>query len=304
MKFFLKGKAGLAALAGLLVLLLGAWLLWLYFSPGPQGFDSQRAFQDAAYQMSLGPRIPASSEHEQARQWMTGELQHAGWEVSEQDAVSMGHPVQNIVAKRGKGAPWIILAAHYDSRLKSDQEKDPALIDTPVPGADDGASGVAVLLELARALPSNLDREVWLVFIDAEDQGDFPGWDWVLGSRVFAGSLTTYPQAVVVVDMVGDRDLNIYYEKNSNQAIMAEIWQVAAQNGFSRQFIPSFKWSMEDDHTPFLQKGIAAADIIDFDYPYWHTTSDTLDKISPASLNVVGTTLYQWILKTRGNWQK
>jgi glutaminyl-peptide cyclotransferase len=288
----------------LIIIAVITWLIWSFQSPEKQGFNRQRAYKDAEYQMSLGPRTPGSASHEQARQWIKEELSRAGWDVSEQISERLTHPVQNIVAKRGKGAPWILLAAHYDCRLKADRDKDLTQTSSPVPGANDGASGVAVLLELARSLPVNLDKEVWLVFIDAEDQGDFPGWDWILGSRVFADSLTTYPQAVVVVDMIGDHDLNIYYEKNSNKAIMTSIWQEAARNGFDKQFIPTYKWSMEDDHTPFLEKGIPAVDIIDFDYPYWHTTADTLDKISSESLNMVGTTLYQWILKTKGNWQK
>ena len=286
----------------IIVLAVAAWLVWSFQTPAHPGFDSQRAFKDALYQMSLGPRVPASDAHQQARLWIKSSLAQAGWQVVDQNAESMDHPVENIVAKRGKGAPWIILAAHYDSRMQADQDKDPVLKLSPVPGADDGASGVAVLLELARSLPADLNKEVWLVFIDSEDQGGFPGWDWILGSRVFADSLTASPQAVVVVDMIGDKDLNIYYEKNSNQAIMTSIWQVAAQNGFQKQFIPSAKWSMEDDHTPFLQKGIPAVDIIDFDYPYWHTSADIIDKISAASLDAVGTTLYQWILKTTGDW--
>ena len=254
--------------------------------------------------MSLGPRTPGSSSHQQVIVWIKGELTRAGWDVSDQITQRMGHPIDNIVAKRGKGSPWIILGAHYDSRLHADQDKNPDLQLQPVPGADDGASGVAVLIELARSLPKNLDKEVWLVFFDAEDQGDFPGWDWLQGSRAFAESLAGSPQAVVVVDMIGDRDLNIYYERNSESAIMHSIWDEAAASGFKQQFIPALRWSMEDDHTPFIQKGIPAVDIIDFNYPYWHTTADTLDKISADSLNAVGTTLYQWVLNTKGDWQK
>ena len=124
----------------------------------------------------------------------------------------------------------------------------------PVPGANDGASGVAVLLELARTLPADIKGQVWLVFFDAEDQGNIPGWDWILGSRAFAQSLTASPDAVVVIDMIGDADLNIYQEKNSNPAITKEIWDIAAQAGYP-QFIATPKFAMIDDHTPFLAKG-------------------------------------------------
>ena len=209
----------------------------------------------------------------------------------------MGHPIQNIVAKRGTDAqrPWIILGAHYDSRMVADHDPDPALRTQPVPGANDGASGVAVLLELARSLPETLPAQVWLVFFDAEDQGDIQGWDWILGSRAFAQQLTAQPDAVVVIDMIGDKNLDIYYESNSDRAISQAIWSEAAKAGYQKQFIPQDKYSMEDDHTPFLEKGIRAVDIIDFDYPYWHTTADTTDKVSAESLQAVGDTLFRWI---------
>jgi Zn-dependent M28 family amino/carboxypeptidase len=236
--------------------------------------------------------------------WIKNELTRAGWDVSDQITRRLDHPIDNIVAKRGQGAPWIILGAHYDCRMHADQDENPDLRLQPVPGADDGASGVAVLLELARSLPVTLDKQVWLVFFDAEDQGNFPGWDWSLGASAFAESLTTQPQAVIIVDMIGDRDLNIYYERNSNAAIMRSIWDEAASSGFKKQFIPTYHWNMQDDQIPFIQRGIPAVDIIDFDYPSWHTTSDTLDKISAESLNAVGITLYQWILKATGDWQK
>lgn len=290
----------LILLGALILLATGAWFI---LAPPTQKFDGERALQDASYQVSLGPRIPGSPSQDTVREWVKTELSRAGWEVSEQKTVRMGHAVINITGKKGKGTPWIILGAHYDCRMTADQEKNASLSSLPVPGANDGASGVAVLLGLARSLPANLDKEVWLVFFDAEDQGGFPGWDWILGSRAYADQLTRQPQAVVIVDMIGDRDLNIYYEKNSNAAIMQEIWSEAGQAGFSRNFISTYRFSMEDDHTPFIEKGIPAVDIIDFNYPYWHTTQDTTDKISAESLNAVGTTLKNWILKTKGIWQ-
>ena len=124
-----------------------------------------------------------------------------------------------------------------------------------------------------------------------------------ISTRSFTEQLTSAPQAVVVVDMIGDKDLNIYYERNSSPGIMRSIWDEAAKNGFQNQFIPTYRFSMEDDHTPFIEKGIPAVDIIDFNYIPWHTTQDTMDKISSESLYAVGTTLYHWILDTKGIWQ-
>ena len=181
--------------------------------------------------------------------------------------------------------------------MKADRDPDPARQDEPVPAANDGASGVAVLLELARVLPKDLNQQIWLVFIDAEDQGELPGWDWLLGSRALAESLKSNPDAVVIIDMIGDADLNIYQERNSNPDLTREIWDTAADLGYSQSFIAQPKYSMIDDHTPFLEKGMRAIDIIDFDYPYWHTTQDTADKVSAESLMAVGDTLLHWLLK-------
>src|SRR4029453_11453705 len=135
-----------------------------------------------------------------------------------------------------------------------------------------------------------------LVFFDAEDNGRIEGWDWILGSREVVKNNPIEARGVVVVDMIGDADLNIYKEKNSNTAITDEIWKTAEDLGYGEKFINSSKYSMEDDHTPFLEAGIPAVDLIDFDYPYWHTTQDTPDKVSAESLKAVGDTLRAWVM--------
>jgi Zn-dependent M28 family amino/carboxypeptidase len=116
-----------------------------------------------------------------------------------------------------------------------------------------------------------------------------------MGSRAFVDSLTRQPKAVVIVDMIGDADLNIYREGNSDQALMDTIWNQAKELGYCNQIINEGKYTMVDDHTPFRMAGIPAVDMIDFDYPYWHTVSDTSDKVSPESLEIVGRTLQAWI---------
>jgi glutaminyl-peptide cyclotransferase len=181
----------------------------------------------------------------------------------------------------------------------ADQDPDPSQHTNPVPGANDGASGVAVLLELARTLPEDT-RPIWLVFFDAEDNGNIDGWDWILGSREFVKNNSIQPEAVIVVDMIGDADLNIYKERNSNPALTDEVWETAKGLGYENKFIPQYKHSMLDDHMPFLQAGMPAIDIIDFDYPYWHTTHDTPDKVSAESLQVVGETLQVWVMQQSG----
>jgi Zn-dependent M28 family amino/carboxypeptidase len=153
-----------------------------------------------------------------------------------------------------------------------------------------------VLLELARSLPEGT-VPVWLVFFDAEDNGNIEGWDWILGSREFVANNPVQPRAAVIVDMIGEVDLNIYKELNSNPELTDEIWAVARELGYETKFIPEYKHSMLDDHTPFVQAGIPAVDIIDFDYPYWHTVQDTPDKVSAESLDTVGETLFIWVVQ-------
>lgn len=267
----------------------------LTFTQTPAAFNGERAFRDVEKQVAFGPRLPNSQPHAQAVEWIKQELDTAGWLVEMHKTTYQDQPIQNIIGKLGEGkSPWIIIGAHYDSRMKADRDPIPENRETPVPAANDGASGVAVLLELARVLPKNLDKQVWLLFIDAEDQGSLPGWDWILGSRAFAETLTTNPDSVVIIDMIGDASLNIPKEMSSSPDLVNEIWEIAAQRGH-HQFLNQNGYSMLDDHTPFLQKGIRAIDIIDFDYTYWHTIQDTPDKVSPESLYAVGDTLLHWL---------
>lgn len=280
-----------------LVLIVTGWYAasFLTVEADSASFDGDHAYADVQTQVDMGPRTPGSAGHAQVREWMRAELESAGWIVEVHESERLGNPIYNIIAKRGEEPPQIILGAHYDTRFIADHDPDEAKRTQPVPGANDGASGVAVLLELARTLPDDT-VPTWLVFFDTEDNGRIEGWDWILGSRAFVEEVPVSPQAVVIVDMVGDADLNLYYERNSDPAIRAEIWAMAEQLGYGEVFIQTEKHSMIDDHTPFLEKGIPAVDIIDFDYPYWHTTEDTPDKVSPASLHAVGDTLWHWVI--------
>lgn len=267
--------------------------------PKPLLFDGDRAYADVQTQVDFGPRIPGSLGHAQIQEWIRAQLESAGWQVAIQESEALGHPIENIVAKRNDDTPQVIIGAHYDSRMYADNDADPENHLKPVPAANDGASGVAVLLELARSLPKDT-VPVWLVFFDAEDNGRIEGWDWILGSREFVKKNTVQPKAVIVIDMIGDADLNIYKEQNSNVELTDEIWATAKGLGYENHFINEYKYSMIDDHSPFLEAGIPAVDIIDFDYPYWHTLQDTSDRVSAASLNVVGQTLHTWVVQQSG----
>lgn len=300
----MKNRSIILYLSTIGILLIAAlgWYLYSYFSQPTTDsiiFDGQRAYADVQTQVAFGPRVPGLEGHAQVQEWMREELESAGWQVEIQESEELGHPIENVVARRNDDLPQIIIGAHYDSRIFADNDPDPAQHTQFVPGANDGASGVAVLLELARSLPENTDP-IWLVFFDAEDNGRIEGWDWILGSREFVKNNPIQPRAVIVVDMIGDADLNIYKEQNSDPDLTDEIWGVAKGLGYESIFIPEYKHSMLDDHTPFLDEGIPAVDIIDFDYPYWHTVQDTPDKVSAESLQTVGETLRTWVIQQSG----
>ncbi len=259
-------------------------------------------------QMNIGPRPAGTAADRATGDFVLSQLKDSKWEVVTQEFDFRAVPVRNVIGKAGQGrGPLIVIGAHYDTRKRADQDK--VHRDQPVPGANDGASGVAVLLELAHTLDvSALKNEVWLAFFDAEDNGNIPGcqvapppcsdnspWPWSVGATYVAEHLTPKPEVVIIVDMIGDKDQNIYYEQNSDKQFQQQLWGIAARLGYSEQFVAQEKWSMEDDHTPFLQRGIRAVDIIDFDYPFWHTIEDTTDKVSAASLGRVGRVLQVWL---------
>jgi glutaminyl-peptide cyclotransferase len=295
------------ALGGFALIFIMFAIRYLEPATNKHKFNGQRALGDVEYQVNLGPRIPDSQAHRQTVDWLLSELRGNGWNTEVQEAQVLGHPVRNVVARWGEGRPWVILGAHYDSRLQADRDPTAENRVLPVPGANDGASGVAVLTELSRTLPALLEasnaagqtkfKQVWLVFFDAEDNGKIEGWDWILGSRIFVSGLTDNPDAVVIVDMIGDADLNIYMERNSDPELTKEIWGRAKELGYHNIFIPQYKYRILDDHLPFIEAGIPAVDLIDFDYAYWHTREDTSDKVSAQSLQSVGDTILSWLMQ-------
>ncbi len=259
----------------------------------PRTFSGDQAYAHVLEQCALGPRPPGSPANRAAGDAIIAHLRQWDWAVEAQEFTYRDTPVRNIIGRAGSG-PVVIVGAHYDTRRAADME-DPT---RPVLGANDGASGTAVLMELARTLDKDrLRYEVWLAFFDAEDNGNLDGWEWCVGSTYMAEHLTVQPKAVVVVDMVGDADQQFYFEHNSDPALLQELWQIAAALGYGDTFIPEYRWTVYDDHVPFARRGIPAADIIDFDYPYWHTTRDTPDKVSPQSLERVGQVLEVWLEK-------
>ncbi|MGH2593487.1 MAG: M28 family peptidase [Anaerolineae bacterium] len=256
-------------------------------------FEGAKAFEWVTDQMHFGPRPTGSREGRATGDYIVRRLKEFGWEVTEQEFEYLGATVRNIIGARGAGST-LILGAHYDTRKRADLDTiDPT---QPMPGANDGASGVAVLIELARVLNVEATgHRIQLAFFDAEDNGGLDGWEWIVGSTHMAAQLEENPEMMVLVDMIGDADQQIYWEGNSDTDLRERIWGLAAELGYEAYFVPETRHTITDDHTPFLRLGIPAVDIIDFDYAYWHTAADTLDKVSADSLERVGRTLQVWL---------
>jgi Zn-dependent M28 family amino/carboxypeptidase len=253
-----------------------------------RSFDGERAYQYALEQCEMGPRPPGTEAGWATGDYIISQLEASGWQVDTEEFEYQGVRLRNIVGKLGHG-PVVILGAHYDTRPVADRDREHA--NQPIIGGNDGASGVAVLLELADVLTHDmLEYEVWLAFFDGEDSGNLAGWPFCVGSTYMAEHLAVDPAYVIVVDMVGDTKQELYYEGNSDEALRERLWDIAAELGYE-EFVPEVRYSMVDDHLPFVNAGIPAVDIIDFDYPYWHTVDDTCDKVSPESLERVGRVL-------------
>jgi glutaminyl-peptide cyclotransferase len=266
-------------------------------------FDKDKAFDYIVKQCDFGSRIPNSDAHRQCRDYLYDKLKEYTEVVRLQPFIFYDQArddtlyLDNIIASFNVDKPnRILLGAHWDCRPWADMDPDSSLHNEPVMGANDAASGVAVLLTLAeifkhRPPPMGID----IVFFDGEDYGDYEINDnWLLGSKYFAANLGKYrPRYVVVIDMIGDADLDIHKDLNSNTycgRLVSSIWQAAAL-AETEHFYPDVKHSIYDDHVPFIEVGIQAAVVIDLDYEWWHTTNDKPEKCSAESLDEVGRTL-------------
>jgi glutaminyl-peptide cyclotransferase len=258
-------------------------------------FDGSNAMLYLTQQCQFGPRPPGSDNLTLCREYFIGILESFGWTVIEQNFTYLGVECVNLVARYGAtDNATIILAAHYDTRPHADQDPDPANRTRPVLGANDGASGSAVLLELSRVLPISVRSAVEIVFFDAEDSGGISGWDWIVGSTYYVSQLNTTRReaidAMILFDMVGDRDARFLRESRSTRSLQDAVWSLAVDMGHDDIFIDTLGSSILDDHRPFLDADIPALDIIQHNpFPSsWHTLEDTPDKCSSASLQVVG----------------
>lgn len=267
----------------------------------PVEFNGRTALTYIERQMSFGPRIPNKPGHRQEADWLLTELRSRADTLIVQD---ISHRLRNgevlhlrnfFARFRPQATERVLFLAHWDTRPLADKSANLAQQLMPVPGANDGASGVAVLLGVADALKAKPPTiGVDLLFVDGEDYGDFADTnDVLIGSRWFAAHQPPgyQPLYAVLFDMVGDKDLQIFQEGQSvafAPEVVQRVWRVAADRGHERQFIPNVKHTLTDDHVSLQKVGIHAIDVVDFDYPSWHTTEDTLDKVSAESLQIVG----------------
>ena len=254
------------------------------------GFDGARAYAHVARLVEIGPRPPGSDGIKRAQQYIESELESYGCRV-ESDDFGADTPagrlaMKNLVVKiPGGSSKVVLLATHYDTLRMSD-----------FVGADDGGSSTAVMLELARILCKRENSlSIWIAFFDGEEALEkWSETDSRYGSRQMAARLAAsgdlqHIKAMLLADIVGNRNLRIKRESTSTRWLTDLVWSVAKRLGYGHVFV-SDETSIEDDHDSFLKRGVAAADVIDLEnsVPYWHTTQDTLDKVSARSLAIVG----------------
>lgn len=258
-------------------------------------FDAQNAFSYLSQLQANGPRVPGSSAHQMAVEYISFTLKKNGWQVEVQSGEINGHPYHNIIGRMDEQPVELLLGSHFDSRLEADNDPNPDWHNYQIPGANDGGSSTAVLLELSRVLPVDRRSGVTLVFFDIEDQGRIEGWDWILGSREFVKRNSGKPKIMVLLDMVGGHDQTIQPPTNSDKRIYQQIQRIADEFGYGDHFLDASKGAILDDHVPFLEAGVPSVDLIDIIDPYWHTVQDDLENVNILSLQRIGDTLTGWI---------
>ena len=262
------------------------------------GFDATRAFNHVKKLCDLGPHPSGSEAIKRAQSYLESELKSYGLKVTEDNFVGKTPkgdvPMKNIIGELPGEKPEVVLiTGHYDTKRQAG-----------FVGANDGGSSAATVLEMARALSKTKPAyTLWFVLFDGEEAvvewGAMNGMDNTYGSRHLVarmrndGSLA-HTRAMLLVDMIGDKDLDIKREGGSTRWLVDVIWDAAAKAGYAKNFVRD-EHDISDDHLPFIEAGIPAVDLIDFDYgpqhAYWHTNQDTLDKISGESMKAVGDSL-------------
>jgi hypothetical protein len=268
-------------------------------------FDGEAALGYVSEQVAFGPRVPNTAGHQRTGDWIEAHLRRTADSVEVQawdHVTGEGDTLRlrNFIGRfRPEATDRVLLLAHWDTRPRADRESNLGRQQQPIPGANDGGSGVAVLLGVADVLQASPPSVgVDLLLVDGEDWGtDFSGPDCLIGARYYARQLPRdrHPLFAVLFDMVGDADLRFIPESNSVAGapeVVTRVWNAARDLGYERVFRSESQVSLTDDHIPLLEVGVRAIDVIDFDYgphnSYWHTLEDTPDKLSARSLKIVG----------------
>ncbi len=276
-------------------------------APLPVGVSGAQALEHVRQLLKFGPRLPGSEGHRWAEDYIIRQLRLAYAEVEEVNFAAQTPqgvvPMKNIIGKfGGSSGDVVVLAGHYDSLRREG-----------FVGANDGGSSAALLLELARVAGRQKSRPlaVWVVFFDGEEA--FRQWgpqDSLFGSRYQASAwqragVLGRIKALILVDMIGDKDLTVRRDLNSTPWLTEMLWQIARQKGYQAQFLDE-TMAIEDDHLPFVRAGVPAVDLIDFDYGpgnrYWHTREDTLDKLGARSFEIVGDVILEAVARLGQRW--
>jgi hypothetical protein len=264
-------------------------------------FDGAKALDYVNTQMAFGPRVPGTEAHRQAGDWIVAQMRERAdtvivqsWTHTTADGKRL--PMRNVLARFNPTATTRVLyLAHWDSRPMAEKATSVAARQQPTPGANDGASGVAVLIGVADALKARAAGVgVDLLFVDGEDWGSFDdNTDVLIGAKYFAANMPAgyAPAFGVLFDMVGEPNARFLYESNSLRVapeVLQRVWGTAQQIGHAAYFPTREYGPITDDHLPLIEKGLKVIDIIDLDYAYHHTPEDTADKVSAVTLQVVG----------------
>lgn len=285
-------------------------------TPMAVSFDADSAYSYVKKQVDFGPRVPNTASHKACGDWLVSELERHGATVTVQNAELKAFDgtmlkARNIFAQYNPQADnRILLLAHWDCRPWADQDADPAKHKEPVDGANDGASGVGVILEIARQLKAEAPKNgIDILFVDAEDWGTEGDEDsWALGTRYFVEHPPVkdyFPASAILLDMVGGKGATFCREYFSEQAaprVAQSIWGIAASRGYGDIFLNQLGGAVTDDHVQLIKHGIPAIDIIEYHpqddigfNPHWHTSTDNMENIDRETLKAVGETVMEYI---------